>query len=164
MAEARDDGDPAAVEADDDDRRGEDRAAITLRVDYKRLNTFFADYTRNISRGGTFIRTTKPLEIGTEFVFVLTVPEPRSPLDETDEAAALEAPASAPFRLELTGQVKWVVREAEATEAEPAGMGIRFIFKDDMDRRRVEELVTDLMRTSLGSRLTDRLLARKDPA
>ncbi|MGH7280839.1 MAG: hypothetical protein ACRELY_04895 [Polyangiaceae bacterium] len=50
------------------------RAAITLRVDYKRLNTFFADYTKNISKGGTFIRTTKPLDVGTEFVFVLSFP------------------------------------------------------------------------------------------
>jgi len=27
------------------ERRDSDRAAITLKVDYKRLNTFFADYT-----------------------------------------------------------------------------------------------------------------------
>jgi type IV pilus assembly protein PilZ len=39
------------------ERRDSDRAAITLKVDYKRLNTFFADYTKNISRGGTFIPT-----------------------------------------------------------------------------------------------------------
>jgi type IV pilus assembly protein PilZ len=30
------------------------------------MNAFFADYTKNISRGGTFIRTDKPLDIGTE--------------------------------------------------------------------------------------------------
>ena len=53
------------------ERRSAPRHAITLRVDYKRMNTFFADYAKNISKGGTFIRTSKPLEIGTEFVFVL---------------------------------------------------------------------------------------------
>ena len=31
--------------------------AIELTVEYKRMNAFFADYTKNISRGGTFIRT-----------------------------------------------------------------------------------------------------------
>ena len=40
---------------------------------YKRLNTFFASYTKNISKGGTFIRTSKPLESG-GFTFVLSLP------------------------------------------------------------------------------------------
>ena len=47
--------------------------AIELSVEYKRLNTFFADYTRNISKGGTFIRTERPLDVATEFVFALTI-------------------------------------------------------------------------------------------
>ncbi len=37
------------------DRRSSQRHAITLRVDYKRMNTFFADYAKNISKGGTFM-------------------------------------------------------------------------------------------------------------
>ncbi|HKO52206.1 MAG TPA: PilZ domain-containing protein, partial [Polyangiaceae bacterium] len=52
-----------------DDRRSGFRAPIELKVEYKRLNTFFADYTKNISRGGTFIATDKPLPVGTDFVF-----------------------------------------------------------------------------------------------
>ena len=48
---------------------------IALKVEYKRLNSFFADYTKNISRGGTFIRTKNPLSIGTEFMFQLQVPK-----------------------------------------------------------------------------------------
>lgn len=129
------------------ERRDENRSAITLKVEYKRLNTFFADYTKNISKGGTFIRTTKPLELGTQFVFVLTVPEPN--LD------------NAGVRLELTGEVKWIVSEAEATEEKPAGMGIQFVFKDDGERQRVEDFVADLMRSSLGSLLAEKLLAGK---
>ena len=125
-----------------DERRDEDRAAITLKVDYKRLNTFFADYTKNISKGGTFIRTTKPLALGTEFVFVLTVPEPK------------------PVHLELTGEVKWIVSEAEAAPDQPAGMGIQFVFKDEGEQERVSTFVTDLMRASLGDQLADRLLAQ----
>src|SRR4029077_13419347 len=57
-----------------EERRESERHAITLRVDYKRMNTFFADYAKNISKGGTFIRTGKPLDVGTEFVFVLSIP------------------------------------------------------------------------------------------
>jgi type IV pilus assembly protein PilZ len=130
-----------------DERREADRALITLKVDYKRLNTFFADYTKNISKGGTFIRTTKPLEIGTEFVFVLTVPEPK--------------PEADPVRLELTGKVQWIVTEAEATDETPAGMGIRFVFKDEAERGRVASVVADLMRTSLGEHLAERILSQK---
>ena len=56
------------------------RAPIELKVEYKRLNTFFADYTKNISKGGTFIKTRKPLDIGTEFVFKLCVPTLADPI------------------------------------------------------------------------------------
>jgi type IV pilus assembly protein PilZ len=65
---------------DDEDRRYAFRAPIELKVEYKRLNTFFADYTKNISRGGTFIGTDKPLPIGTEFVFALGVPNMVEPV------------------------------------------------------------------------------------
>ena len=44
------------------------RAPIELKVDYKKLNSFFADYTKNISKGGTFIKTKKPLPIGTRLL------------------------------------------------------------------------------------------------
>lgn len=145
----------ARASDEESERRGEDRAAITLKVDYKRLNTFFADYTKNISKGGTFIRTNKPLEIGTQFVFVLTVPEPKrdGSGDESDGGGL-------PVRLELTGEVKWVVPESAATEEKPAGMGIQFVFDTDADRERVERFVADLMRTSLGDRLAEKLLSR----
>src|SRR5208283_5296642 len=85
------------------ERRLSTRHAITLRVDYKRMNTFFADYAKNISKGGTFIRTNKPLEIGTEFVFVLSIP-------------------GQPDQLQLRGRVVWTVAEESATEEQPAGM------------------------------------------
>ena len=126
------------TEAKDDDRRGEDRAPITLRVEYKRINTFFADYTKNISRGGTFIRTTRPLEIGTEFMFVLSLPEA--------------------VQVELKGVVKWIVPELGATDDKPAGMGIQFVFNDDSQRLAVEAVVKGMMNEALGPVLAEKLL------
>jgi type IV pilus assembly protein PilZ len=126
------------TEAKDDERRNEDRAPITLKVDYKRLNTFFADYTKNISKGGTFVRTNKPLEVGTEFMFVLSLPEA--------------------VQLDLKGVVKWVVTEAAATEEKPAGMGIQFVFDDDSQRLAVEHIVLGMMNESLGPVLAGKLL------
>ena len=69
-----DDPQPPGTNNDDDERREQRRAPIELKVEYKRLNTFFFDYTRNISKGGTFIHTERPLPIGTVFVFQLRLP------------------------------------------------------------------------------------------
>src|SRR4051812_183817 len=127
---------------EESDRRGQDRAAIELKVEYKRLNTFFADYTKNISKGGTFIRTDKPLEVGTEFVFALSIPQ----LDE-------------PVR--LRGRVIWTTPPESATAESPPGMGIRFQYASDQERRGTETIVENLMRSQLGEHLSAKLLGRK---
>jgi type IV pilus assembly protein PilZ len=125
----------------DAEKRNEERAAVQLRVDYKRLNTFFADYTKNISKGGTFIRTTKPLDIGTEFVFVLSVPSHNT-------------------QLALKGEVVRVVSEEGATPDNPAGMGIRFKFENDDERDKVDDFVEKLMDEALGKHISTKLLKK----
>ncbi len=125
--------------------RVEPRAPIELKVEYKRINSFFADYTRNISKGGTFIKTTKPLAIGTDFVFKLSIPKLAEPL-------------------ELHGKVQWIVEAAEATPEKEAGMGIGFIYASDSDRTRVEAVVDELMRQSLGPALHQKLMAQRKPS
>jgi type IV pilus assembly protein PilZ len=132
---------------DESERRREQRAPIELRVEYKRLNTFFFDYTKNISKGGTFIKTAKPLDIGTEFVFVLSLP--------TNET-----------QLKLRGQVIWVTTEAQAQvsldpERRTPGMGIRFLFVDDSERDALDDIVEKLMAEALGEHISGKLLARK---
>jgi type IV pilus assembly protein PilZ len=105
------------------------------------MNTFFADYAKNISKGGTFIRTAKPLDVGTEFVFVLSIPEQAE-------------------HLQLSGEVIWIVDETQASEERPAGMGIRFKFADDAERRELERFVEQLMAEKLGSRVAAKLLGK----
>jgi type IV pilus assembly protein PilZ len=118
------------------ENREHGRAPIELKVDYKKLNSFFADYTKNISKGGTFIRTKKTLPVGTRFLFRLTVPgRPR------------------PF--ELNGEIV----HASAASEEP-GMGIRFVWADDRERVAFEGLVEALMADSLGPLVTSKLLRR----
>jgi type IV pilus assembly protein PilZ len=129
---------------DHDDRRSAHRLPIELIVEYKKLNSFFADYTRNISKGGTFIKTKKPLGIGTEFVFKLHIP-------------TLGAP------IELRGEVKWVVEEGGTTpdgEASDPGMGIRFLYEDDQQRMLIEQTVEQLMVEHLGPRLYTKLIGK----
>lgn len=127
--------------AEPDNRRKMERAAIELRVEYKRLNSFFADYTRNISKGGTFIRTERPLSIGTAFVFELHVPQ-------------LEAP------LRLQGRVQWVADGKD--DDEDPGMGIGFVYESEADRHRIESIVDQLMVSSLGTVLHQKLLGSRD--
>ncbi len=128
------------------DRRDEGRSPIELKVEYTRLNKFFADYTKNICKGGTFIRTKKPLAIGTVFIFRLAVPRLREPLA-------------------LRGEVKWIKREGEASppgvaaDHEP-GMGIRFLYANDQERAQVEGIVERMMIDSLGQILYSRLMDR----
>ena len=116
------------------DGRIHPRAPIELKVDYKKLNSFFADYTKNISKGGTFIKTKKPLPIGTRFLFKLSVPQRQDPF-------------------ELLGEVVW-----STTEGEEPGMGIKFVYATDQQRSEFEGVVEQLMSSSLGSELTGRLL------
>ena len=125
------------------DARNHYRAPIRLRVDYERMNTFFADYTKNISKGGTFIKTSKPLGIGTKFVFALAIP-------------ALSEPVT------LQGEVAWVMSPESATRqpGEEPGMGIRFLFEEEGSRARFEELVERMMEESLGPAVTSGLLRK----
>jgi len=130
----------------DDDRRREARAPIELKVEYKRLNTFFYDYTKNISKGGTFIKTDKPLEIGTIFLFKLMLPAQTEPLG-------------------LRGEVRWVVKEGEplppqAGEAHEPGMGIKFVYDTPTQRQELERIVERMMVDSLGPLIYSRLVKK----
>jgi type IV pilus assembly protein PilZ len=131
-------------ESQDSDRRDFPRAPIELKVEYRRLNTFFADYTRNISRGGTFVKTQKPLDVGTEFLFKLVVPTLDNPIV-------------------LRGRVQWTVQTESANAEEPPGMGIKFIYDSDSQRREVENRVERLMIDSLGKHLYQKLVGRSYP-
>jgi type IV pilus assembly protein PilZ len=118
------------------ENREHPRAPIELRVDYKKLNSFFADYTKNISKGGTFIKTKKTLPVGTRFLFQLTVPGREGPF-------------------ELKGEVV----HANPSGDEP-GMGIRFVWAEDRERDAFEGTVETLMSESLGAVATRHLLRK----
>src|SRR5882672_4695635 len=99
------------------------------------MNAFFADYTRDISKGGIFITSESPLALGTEFDFEVALPKRADPLH-------------------LRGRVKWV------PDTGARGMGIEFVWKADADRIRFENLVEELMMLTLGETLYKQLLER----
>ena len=124
-----------------DDRRQSPRESVELVVRYQRMNAFFADYVKNISRGGTFVATEEPLPIDTEFTFSLAVPELGEPLS-------------------LRAKVMWTTPPAVATKVHPAGMGIRFQFRDAAEQARTEDLIERLLASHLGEHHTRRLLGK----
>ena len=126
----------------EDDRRQAPRESIELTVRYQRMNTFFADYVKNISRGGTFVATSEPLATDTEFTFLLAVPELAEPLS-------------------LRAKVMWTTPPEVANKVHPAGMGIRFQFRDAAEQAHTEGVIEGLMIEHLGHRHAERLLRRR---
>ncbi|QQR88750.1 MAG: TIGR02266 family protein [Myxococcales bacterium] len=122
------------------ERRRSKRGPIELKMEYQSLNTFFSDYTHNISRGGTFIRTERPLPIGTLFHFILTIPNVEEPL-------------------RLKGRVHWRLKPKDCKDGQEPGMGIGFVYDDEVQRQRTIALVETLMTNSLGPLLYDKLVA-----
>jgi type IV pilus assembly protein PilZ len=123
------------------DRRAEARRPIELKVEYKRLNTFFADYTKNISRGGTFIKTSRPLPIGTEFLFKLFIPGRPEPLT-------------------IHGEVQRIVtdRDVDGDGTPDQGMAIKFVYREGDPQAEIARTVEQIMSHSLGPRLYARLM------
>jgi type IV pilus assembly protein PilZ len=109
------------------------RAPIELKVAYKRMNAFFADYTRDISKGGIFIKSESPLPMGSEIEFEITLPKRPTPI-------------------ELTGKVAW---------SEPSrGMGIQFTWKTDAERATFEQLAEEMMIEALGETIYRQLIEK----
>ena len=133
--------------AEGKDRRGGDtRSPIELKVEYKRLNTFFYDYTKNISKGGTFIKTEKPLDVGTIFLFKLMLPSQSAPLA-------------------LRGEVRWVVKDGaplppQVPAGHEAGMGIKFVYDTPDQREQLEQIVERMMTESLGPLIFSHLVKK----
>jgi type IV pilus assembly protein PilZ len=119
------------------------RAPIELKVAYQRVNAFFADYSRDISKGGMYIKTDNPLPVGTELQFQITLPR-------------------RPQALLLEGRVMWI--NDGGANAKPAipqhGMGIQFIWHDDGARETFETVVEELMIETLGRPLYEKLLEK----
>jgi type IV pilus assembly protein PilZ len=100
--------------------RKEERCNISLKVSYKSFNRFIIDYTKNVSKGGMFIKTKSPHEIGSRLDVLLHVPN----LDE-------------PIR--IMGRV--VHNNFPPGKDEDAGIGIEFV---DIEEKSREQLIKTL--------------------
>jgi len=103
-----------------DDKRKAGRYRLRVQVAYESVEDFLLDYTSNLSLGGMFIQTERPLDIGARF---------RLRFQITGRATPVETYA----------EVKWVVTDGNLTR----GMGIAFESLSESDERAVRRWLTD---------------------
>ena len=101
------------------------RRPAKLRISYKKASTFVKEYSKNLKRGGTFIKTKKPLDVGRECILHLTVPGWDDPI-------------------EIHGNVVWSSKGVEVMAGQEEGMGIKYDTADDSGLRGAEAALAAL--------------------
>ena len=106
------------------DTRRDKRAPVSLKVRFKSatIDEFVEQYSSDISRGGLFIKSKKPMKVGTLLKFELQL---------KDESRLIHG----------VGRVVWRREGEEATEQAPAGMGIKFIKMGGDSRTMVQQII-----------------------
>ncbi|HET8541023.1 MAG TPA: TIGR02266 family protein [Anaeromyxobacter sp.] len=93
-------------------------------VAYRSVGSFLTDWATNISRGGLFINTRKPLPVGTSVKILVQLP-------------------GASFPFQLNGRVTRITEYDNRANMVP-GMGVEFTDIDDAQRREIEAFVERL--------------------
>ena len=101
-------------------RRKYQRRPISMQVKYRNLDSFFSDYAINISHGGMFIKTRRPLPRGSE-------------VEVEFEVGDIQR------SFKTAGRVVRVIFPGE-DEDEPAGMGVEFKPLAEADKALVDAL------------------------
>ena len=103
-------------------RRKDPRVQKTLSLTFKSEAGLSKAFSEDISIGGMFIRTNKPLTMGEVFTLKMKLPSIEEPLTVGCEVA-------------------WVRQEDKATASLPAGMGVKFIQISDADHHRLKQVL-----------------------
>lgn len=112
-----------------DNARNDPRLHHEILVAYRTLDGFITDWAVNISKGGLFVNTRSPLDVGSEVKLIISLPDGKIPFD-------------------LLGRVTWVNPTTEGGAPGPApGMGIEFLDVDSEKKARLEVFVKKLNET-----------------
>jgi uncharacterized protein (TIGR02266 family) len=107
-----------------DNKRRAARLHHDIPVAYRSVGSFLSDWATNISQGGLFINTRKPLPVGTAVKILVQLP-------------------GASFPYQLGGRVTRVTQFDNKANMVP-GMGVEFTEVDDAKRREIEVFVARL--------------------
>jgi len=135
--------DPEDASEDGADKRRHERRGVLLRVDYDGVDDLLGDFTENLSSGGTFVVTSRQMEIGAPVRLVLSFPGLLQPIH-------------------VDGVVRWTRGGVEGTELEP-GIGIEFT--DAATRDHLAHLIERIRRGDPGvfQRIVRVLLVEDNP-
>ncbi len=101
------------------ERRRARRVPVQIQIRYKTADGFFQDYIRNLSLGGIFIETEKPLPMNTKLKVEFRLPEMRAPIT-------------------ASGMVVHTLHVGPTKKSSVAGMGIRFSALEPSSRQMLE--------------------------
>jgi len=87
--------------------------------------SFLKAYTGNLSSGGLFIKTNKPLDAGVEFILKLQLPDLPGPL-------------------KVNCEVAWMKNQDSKTDIRPNGMGVKFIKMSKKDNEILQQYIKSL--------------------
>jgi type IV pilus assembly protein PilZ len=107
-------------------QRKSNRLQHELLVAYKSVGSFITDWATNISQGGLFINTRKPLAVGSVVKLIVQLPDAAFPCD-------------------ITGRVTRVTEFDNRANMVP-GMGVEFVDVDEAKRKQIELFVERLRR------------------
>lgn len=116
---------PTLVRPVEGQRRAHERYEVTIPVDCTTQELFLSNHVCNISRGGLFIRSDKPLPLETEVALVLRLPE-------------------ADVCIRAKGRVVWNYDIVKGTSRIIPGSGIRFVDMSATDRAALEAYLKKL--------------------
>jgi type IV pilus assembly protein PilZ len=108
------------------DKRRSERLYHELPVAYRSVGSFLTDWATNISQGGLFINTRKPLPVGTAVRLIIQLP-------------------GAAFPFDMEGRVTRVAEWDNRSNVAP-GMAVEFTDLDRAKRAVIEEFVGRLRR------------------
>jgi uncharacterized protein (TIGR02266 family) len=102
--------------------RTEPRVVKTLSLNFKDGHAFIKAYTGDLSSGGLFIKTAKPLKQGEQFLLKLQLPGLSEPM-------------------KIKSEVSWARPQEESTDKMPAGMGVKFCEMEPKDREMIKQFI-----------------------
>lgn len=115
----------AKITLDFEEKRNDERVLTEIKLKFKTTNGFIQKYTEDISKGGVFIKTNKPLPFDTRVKVLVELPDSK--------------------QIELTGKVVYILNEkdAKAMMRNP-GMGVQFIDVPPEIMKKLEEFIEEI--------------------
>jgi uncharacterized protein (TIGR02266 family) len=112
------------------ERRKDERVDTIVRVEFQEE---FWGFTKDLSRGGAFILTPNPAELGDEFLMKLHMPGSGEPI-------------------EVTCKVIWTNKYGKETQDLRRGMGVKFLSLQPEVKKRIETYIESRKHRTLRSK------------